>query len=67
MNARLLLGIALWLGAVSLTPHEIAAAKAYAQIDARTAVTFASYLGAALLVLSGIRWQPRRSRGGLGP
>jgi hypothetical protein len=63
VSKRLLVGVALWVAAVALTPHEIAAAKAHAKIDARTVVTFACYLGAALLVLSGIRWQPRLGKG----
>jgi hypothetical protein len=60
VNKRFPIGVVLWLAAVALTPREIAAAKAYAPIDARTAITFACYLAAALLVLSGIEWQPRR-------
>ena len=62
MNKKLLIGISAWLAAVGLTPHEIAAAKAYAPIDARTVATFACYLAAALLVLAGIEWQPRVGR-----
>ena len=62
MSKQLLVGVGLWIVAIALTPHEIAAAKAYAPIDYRTAITFACFLGAALLVLSGIRWQPQRSR-----
>ena len=62
MNKKLMVGSAAWLAAVGLTPHEIAAAKAYAPIDARTVATFACYLAAALLVLAGIDWQPRVRR-----
>jgi hypothetical protein len=62
VTKKLMVGIALWVAAVAMTPHEIAAAKAYRPIDARTVATFASYLAAALLVLAGIRWQPKRAR-----
>lgn len=62
MNKRLPVGVVSWVAAVALTPHEIVAAKAHAPIDARTVATFACYLAAALLVLSGIEWQPAAAK-----
>jgi hypothetical protein len=59
MKIRLAVGIACWALAVALTPHEVAAARRNAPLDARTAITLVAYLSAAILVLSGIAWRPR--------
>ena len=61
MRARLPLfvGIACWIAAVAMTPHEVAAARGKRPIDARTAVTLVLYLSAAVLVLSGL--SPKRA------
>ena len=59
MRIRLAVGIACWALGVAMTPHEVAAARAKAPIDARTMITLVAYLGAAVLVLSGIAWRPR--------
>lgn len=53
---RLAIGIAAYVGALALTPHELAVAKARppAPLDARSGATLVLYLAAALLVLGAL-------------
>lgn len=51
LRLKLAIGGALYAIALSLTPHEMEAAKLQQRLDARTAATLACYLAAAILIL----------------
>lgn len=57
----LAIGVAAWCGAVALTPGEIAAAKRNEHVSPRTIAALTLYLGAAILVLTGLA-PPARAR-----
>ena len=58
-TGALLIGAALWLAAIAMTPTELAAANRRDKIAAHTVATMVLYLAAAILVLAGL---PPRSQ-----